>query len=137
MRQRFRSHWLAAEDLEMAGLIKRKVWDRVLRSTLLPSDTIFQTPLHSKIKRKGGKFEKYKVRLVVRGARMTKKDESGIEAFTQGELLDGDGRNAKVYISAPPGFPEDPDYCYLLKRPLYGMPCAARASFTTARIPQD
>jgi hypothetical protein len=50
----FAATWLAAEDLEMAGLIKRKVWDRVLRSTLLPSDTIFQTPLHSKIKRKGG-----------------------------------------------------------------------------------
>ena len=30
MRQRLRSHWLAAEDLEMAGLIKRKVWERVL-----------------------------------------------------------------------------------------------------------
>jgi hypothetical protein len=59
----------------MAGLIKRKVWDRVLRSTLLPPDTIFQTRFHYKIKRKGGKFEKCKVRLVVRGDRMTKKDE--------------------------------------------------------------
>jgi hypothetical protein len=69
MRQRLSSHWLAAEDLEMAGLIKRKVWDRVLRSTLLPSDTIFQTRFHYKIKRKGGKFEKCKVRLVFRGDR--------------------------------------------------------------------
>ena len=65
MRQRLRSHWLAAEDLEMAGLIKRKVWERVLRSTLLPSDTIFQTRFHYKIKRKGGKFDICKVRLVV------------------------------------------------------------------------
>jgi hypothetical protein len=56
--------WLAAEDLEMAGLIKRKVWDRVLRSTLLPSDTIFQTRFHYKIKRKSDKFEKCKVRLL-------------------------------------------------------------------------
>ncbi len=71
-----RSHWLAAEDLEMAGLIKRKVWERVLRSVLLPSDTIFQTRFHYKIKRKGGKFEKCKVRLLVRGDRMTKKDDS-------------------------------------------------------------
>ncbi len=167
MRQRLRSHWLAAEDLEMAGLIKRKVWERVLRSTLLPSDTIFQTRFHYKIKRKGGKFEKCKVRLVVRGDRMTKKDDSGVgdfedafssvphasglrlllaiatqhnmhtdhvdisQAFTQGELLQGDGQNGKVYISAPPGYPEDPAYCYLLKRPLYGMPSAARAWFTT------
>jgi hypothetical protein len=53
------------------------------------------------------------------------------QAFTQGELLDGDGQNGKVYISAPPGYPEDPAYCYLLKRPLYGMPSAARAWFTT------
>jgi hypothetical protein len=67
MGQRIRSHWLAVADLEMDGLIKRKVWDRVLRSTLLPSDTIFQTRFHYKNKHKGGKFEKYKVRLVVRG----------------------------------------------------------------------
>ena len=167
MRQRLRTHWLAAEELEMAGLIKRKVWERVLRSTLLPSDTIFQTRFHYKIKRKGGKFDKCKVRLVVRGDRMTKKDDSGVgdfedafssvphasglrlllaiatqhnmhtdhvdisQAFTQGELLPGDGQNGKVYISAPPGYPEDPAYCYLLKRPLYGMPSAARAWFTT------
>jgi hypothetical protein len=54
MRQRLRTHWLAAEELEMAGLIKRKVWECVLRSTLLPSDTIFQTRFHYKIKRKSG-----------------------------------------------------------------------------------
>jgi hypothetical protein len=167
MRQRLRSQWLAAEDLEMAGLMKRKVWDRELRSTLLPSDTIFQTRFHYKIKRKGGKFEKCKVRLVVQGDRMTKKDESGIgdfedgfssvphasglrfllaittkhnmhtdhvdisQAFTQGELLDGDVQNGKVYICAPPGYPEDPAYCYLLKRSLCGMPSAARVWFTT------
>jgi hypothetical protein len=50
MRQRLHSRWLAAEDLEMTGLIKRKVWDHVLHSTLLPSDTIFQTRFHYKIK---------------------------------------------------------------------------------------
>ena len=65
----------------MTSLIKRKVWDRVIRSTLFPSDTIFQTRFHYKIKRKGGKFEKCKVRLVVRGDRMTKKDESDICDF--------------------------------------------------------
>jgi len=49
------------------------------------------------------------------------------QAFVQGDLLPGDGHNGKVYISAPPGYPEDPEICYLLRRPLYGMPSAARA----------
>jgi hypothetical protein len=50
------------------------------------------------------------------------------QAFVQGDLLPGDCHNGKVYISAPPGFEEDPNYVYLLRRPLYGMPSAARAS---------
>jgi hypothetical protein len=37
------------------------------------------------------------------------------QAFTQGELLQGDDQNGKVYIPDPPGYPEDPDYYYLLK----------------------
>jgi hypothetical protein len=49
------------------------------------------------------------------------------QAFVQGDLLPGDGHNGKVYISAPPGFDEDPNYVYRLRRPLYGMPSAARA----------
>jgi predicted heme/steroid binding protein len=34
-------------------------------------------------------------------------------AFTQGELLDGDGQNGKVYISASPGYPEEVAVGYL------------------------
>ena len=49
------------------------------------------------------------------------------QAFVQRELLPGDGYNGKVYISAPPGYDEDPAYVYRLRRPLYGMPSAARA----------
>ena len=49
------------------------------------------------------------------------------QAFVQGDLLPGDGYNGKVYISAPPGYDEDPNYVYQLRRPLYGMPRAARA----------
>ena len=49
------------------------------------------------------------------------------QAFVQGDLLPGDGHHGKVYISAPPGFDEDPNYVYQLRRPLYGMPSAARA----------
>ena len=109
------------------------------------------------------KFDKCKVRLVVRGDGMKKKDENGVgdfedafssvphasslrfllviatqrnmhtdrvdisQAFTQRKLLDGDGQNGKVYNSAPPGYVEDSEYCYLLKRRLYGMPSAAQA----------
>ena len=60
------------------------------------------------------------------------------QAFTQGELLDGDGKNGKVYISAPPGYPEDPAYCYLLKvaslRHAQRCPCVV---YDYERIPQD
>ena len=46
-------------------------------------------------------------------------------------IPDGDGQIVKVYISAQPGYPEDPDYCYLLTRTLYVIPNAARTWFTT------
>ena len=49
------------------------------------------------------------------------------QAFTQGELLPGDGYMGKVYVSTPPGYEEDPDMVWLLQKPLYGMPSAARA----------
>ena len=32
------------------------------------------------------------------------------QACVQGELLPGDGYNGKVYISAPPGYYQDPEY---------------------------
>ena len=155
--------WLLAEKAEMDGLIKRQVWKAVKRSSLTPEDHIFATRFHYKIKRKNGAFERCKVRLVVQGQHMKKKDASdsgdfedsfssvphasGLrlmlplatqhnmftdhvdisQAFVQGDLLPGDGHNGKVYISAPPGYPEDPEICYLLQKPLYGMPSAARA----------
>ncbi len=53
------------------------------------------------------------------------------QAFTQGELQLGNGYVGNLYISAPPGFPDDPAYCYRLRKPLYGMPSAARAWFQT------
>ena len=48
----------------------------------------------------------------------------------QEDLLPGDGHNGKVYISPPPGYTEDDGYVYQLRRPLYGMPSAARAWHT-------
>jgi hypothetical protein len=53
------------------------------------------------------------------------------QAFIEGDLQPGDGYMRNLYISAPPGFPEDPAYCYRLLKPLYGMPSAARAWFQT------
>lgn len=53
------------------------------------------------------------------------------QPFTQGELPDGDGQIGKVYISDQPGYPEDPDYCYLLVRSLYDMPSTFHTRFTT------
>jgi hypothetical protein len=163
MRHALKPLWLTAEHAEMNGLINRKVWLRVKRSSLQVDDHIFSTRFHYKIKRKNGAFERCKVRLVVQGQMMIKKDANGSgdfddsfssvphasglrimlalatqhnmymdhvdisQAFCQGDLLPGDGHNGKVYISAPPGYPEDPDICYLLRKPLYGMPSAARA----------
>ena len=52
-------------------------------------------------------------------------DRAISQVFVQVDLLPGDGHNGKVYID-PPGYPEDPDICYLLRKPLYGMSSAAR-----------
>ena len=164
LRSSIKDAWITAEKLEMEGLTRRKCWTRVHRSTLTAQDKVFSTRFHYKIKRKQGKFDKCKVRLVVQGQHMHRKDDQGrgvfenafspvphangfrmilalatqnnmhcdhvdiSQAFVQGDLLPGDCHNGKVYISAPPGFEEDPNYVYLLRRPLYGMPSAARAS---------
>ena len=65
----------------MDGLINRKVWKAVKRSSLTPEDHIFATRFHYKIKRKNGAFERCKVRLVVQGQHMQKKDASGSGDF--------------------------------------------------------
>lgn len=155
--------WRKSEQLEMDGLWKGHVLKPVKRSSLLPEDKVFGTRFHYKIKRKNGKFDKCKVRLVVQGQHMRKRDADGVgdfddafspvphasgfrlilslatalnmftdhvdisQAFTQGELLPGDGYMGKVYVSPPPGYATDPDTVWLLQKPLYGMPSAARA----------
>jgi hypothetical protein len=167
LRSPMKAAWIAAENSEMEGLARRKVWVRVHRSKLTAQDKVFSTRFHYKIKRKNGKFDKCKVRLVVQGQHMHRKDEHGVgdfedafspvphasgfrlilalatqhnmhcdhvdisQAFVQGDLLPGDGYQGKVYISPPPGFNEDPNYVYQLRRPLYGMPSAARAWHST------
>jgi hypothetical protein len=167
LRSPLKPSWLVAETSEMDGLYRRKCWVKVLRSSLTPQDKIFSTRFHYKIKRKDGQFEKCKVRLVIQGQHMRRKDDTGLgdfedafspvphasgfrtilslatqhhmlcdhvdisQAFVQGDLLPGDGHNGKVYISPPPGYTEDDGYVYQLRRPLYGMPSAARAWHTT------
>ena len=69
MRHALQPEWIKAENLEMEGLVRRKVWERVLRSSLQPHDKIFGTRFHYKIKRKRGKFDKLKVRLVIQGGK--------------------------------------------------------------------
>ncbi len=54
--------WIKTENLEMEGLVRRKVWERILRSSLQSYDKVFATRFHYKIKRKRGKFDKLKVR---------------------------------------------------------------------------
>jgi len=65
MRHALKPEWIEAENLEMKGLLRRKVWERVLRSSLQSYDKVFGTRFHYKIKRKRGKFDKLKVRLVI------------------------------------------------------------------------
>jgi hypothetical protein len=73
--------WLLAEKVEMDGLIKRYVCLTVKHSSLKPDDHIFSTRFHYKIMRKNGAFECCKVRLVVQGQHMQKKDASGSGDF--------------------------------------------------------
>ena len=155
MHSPLRAEWLKSQTLEMDGLWRRGVFQRVLRSSLTPQDRVFSSRFHYKIKRKGGEFDKCKVRLVVQGQHMRRKGEDGVgdyadafspvpaasgfrailslatqenmfmdhvdisQAFVQGELLPGDGHNGNVYISAPPGYDEDPLYVYRLRKLLY------------------
>jgi hypothetical protein len=170
MRHALKPEWIKAENLEMTDLVRHKVWERVLRSSLQSYDKVFEvfaTRFHYKVKHKRGKFDKLKVRLVIQDQHMRRKDATGIgdytdafspvthasglrillviatendmftdhvdisQAFTPGDLQSGDAYMGNVYISAPPGFPEDPEYCYRLLKPLYGIPGVARAWFQT------
>ena len=81
LRSPMKAAWIVAENSEMEGLARRKVWVRVHRSKLTAQDKVFSTRFHYKIKRKNGKFDKCKVRLVVQGQHMHRKDENGVGDF--------------------------------------------------------
>ena len=56
---------IQTENLEMTGLVRRKVWERVLRSSLQSYDKVFATRFHYKVKRKRAKYDKLKVLLLL------------------------------------------------------------------------
>ena len=70
-----KAEWIKSQTSEMDGLWRRGVFQKVLRSSLTPPDHVFTIRFHYKIKRKGGEFDKFKVRLVVQGQRMHRKGE--------------------------------------------------------------
>ena len=70
--------WINAENLEMEVLVRRKVCEHVLRSSLQSYDEVFGTRFHYKIKSKRGKFDKLKVRLVMQGQHMRLKDDTSL-----------------------------------------------------------
>jgi len=51
---------------------------KVLRNSLCPPDEVFTTRFHYNIKGKGGKFDKCKIRLVVQGQHMKRKNTNGV-----------------------------------------------------------
>ena len=79
MRSPMRTEWIKSQGLEMQGLWSRSVFQKVLRTSLTPHDRVFSTRLHYKIKRKGGEFDKCKVRLVVQGQHMKHKGADRVD----------------------------------------------------------
>lgn len=73
MRQeRFKDFWTDTERLEWKGLWESGCFRKWKQSDLLPSDSVFGSRYHYKIKHCviSGKISKFKVRLVVQGHRM-------------------------------------------------------------------
>ena len=62
----------------MQGLWSRDVFQKVLRTFLTPQDRVFSTRFYYTINRKGGEFDKCKVRLVVQGQQMKRKGADGV-----------------------------------------------------------
>ena len=82
MRHTLKPEWIKTENLEMVGLVRRKVWEHVLWSSLQSYDKFFAIRFRYKIKRKRGKFDKMKVRLVIQGQHMRLKNDTGKGDYT-------------------------------------------------------
>jgi hypothetical protein len=59
MRSALSAEWLKSENIEMTGLWRRNVFERVRRDCLDSADKVFGSRFHYKIKRKRGEFDKY------------------------------------------------------------------------------
>jgi len=81
MRSSMHTEWIKSQNLEMQGLWSRGVFQKVLRTSLCPQDKFFSTRFHYKIKRKGDEFDKCKVRLVVQGHHMKRKNADGVRDY--------------------------------------------------------
>jgi len=57
---------------------RRGVFQKVFPSSLTPQDLVFTSRFYHKIKRKGGEFDRCKVRLVVKVQNMRRKGEDGV-----------------------------------------------------------
>ena len=62
----------------MQGLWSRGVFQKVLCTYLYPQDKVFSTRFHYKITRKRGAFDKHKLRFVVQGQHMKRKNADGV-----------------------------------------------------------
>jgi len=78
MRSPMRTEWIKSQCLEIQGLWSRGVFQKVSRTSLTPQDRVFSTRFHYKTERKGGEFDKCKVRLVVQGQHMKRRDADGV-----------------------------------------------------------
>ena len=72
------AEWNKSQTSEMDGLWRCGIFQKILFSSLAPQDRVFTSRCHYKIKRKGGEFDKCKVRLVVQGQHMRRKGEDGV-----------------------------------------------------------
>jgi len=94
MRSAMKSEWIESQTSEMDGLWHRRVFQKVLRLSLIPQDRVFTSRFHYKIKREVGEFDKHKVRLVVQGQHMRRKGKDGV----------GDYHDAFSPVPAASGF---------------------------------
>jgi len=81
MRSAMKAEWIKSQTSEMDGLWRRGIFQKVLRSSLTPQNHVFTSRFHYKIKRKGGEFDKCKVRLVVQGQHMRRKGEDSVRDY--------------------------------------------------------
>jgi len=69
-RSAMEAEWNKSQTSEMDGLWRCGIFQKILFSSLAPQDRVFASRCHYKIKRKDGRFDMCKVRLVLHGQYM-------------------------------------------------------------------